>query len=296
MVPNYLVEHGFIGVKRAKRGIYIFNRNDRLIGRSLDCYGEWCESEIGLLQNFLTSSDTVVDVGANIGTHTVAFASMVGNSGSVVAFEPQRLSFQLLCGNVAINGLTNVHCLQKAAGDLNDRVKIPMISPHEPHNFGAVSIGDGSAGEDVEIITIDSLQMKSCRLIKIDVEGMEHQVIKGGYATIAAYRPVLFVENNTIDGASRTIAAILDAGYKAWWHLALYYNSANFFNNQENVFAKYQPEANLLCMPDNGDPKIPELIECIGVNDNWRMARDRGIAAGNPLFSTAYRKQAAPGR
>lgn len=140
-------------------------------------------------------------------------------------------------------------------------------------------------GDDVETITIDSLELKSCRLIKIDVEGMEPEVITGARATIAAHRPILFVENNTIDKASPTIAAILDAGYRAWWHLALYYNDFNFFGNPENVFAKYHPEANLLCMPNCVDPNIPDLIECTGINDNWRLALDRGIAAGNPRFS-----------
>lgn len=285
MVPAYLVENGFIAIKRCKHGIFMFNRNDRFIGRSLDCYGEWCESEVGLLQRFLRPGDAVIDVGANIGSHTLAFASAVGESGSVLAFEPQRLPFQLLCGNVAINCMVNVHCLQKAAGDRNGRAKVPALPPNEPHNFGGVSIGgESSSGEDVEVVTIDSLGLKSCHLIKIDVEGMECEVIGGGGETILEYRPILFVENNTKDKASRTIAAILGIGYKAWWHLALYYNNSNFFNNRENVFAEFKLEANLLCMPDGSDPGVPELIECIGINDNWEKARDRGIAAGNPLF------------
>lgn len=291
MNPGYLVENGFIAVKRGKRGIFIFNRNDTFVGRSLDLYGEWCDSEIVLLQRFLKPGDTVVDVGANIGTHTVALASAVGEAGSVLAFEPQRLSFQLLCGNVAINCLTNVQCRQQAVGEANGVAKIPAFSPYQSRNFAAVALGTGAQAEDVELVTIDSLGLKSCRLIKIDVEGFEPEVIRGARATIAEHRPLLFVENNTIDGASRTIAAILDAGYSAWWHLALYYNASNFFNNRENVFAKYQPEANLLCLPDKRDPGIPELIACVGLNDNWKSALNRGIAVRNPLFFPPGRDQ-----
>ena len=114
---------------------------------------------------------------------------------------------------------------------------------------------------------------------------MEPEVIGGALKTIAELKPILFVENNTVDKASRTLATVIDAGYRAWWHLALYYNPANFFENRENIFAGLQPEANLLCLPDDRDPGVPELIECIGVEDNWQLARDRGIAAGNPLFS-----------
>ena len=285
MASNYLTENGFVAIKRCKHGIFMFNRNDRFIGRSLDCYGEWCESEVVLLQRFLRLGDVAIDVGANIGTHTLAFASAVGEAGSVLAFEPQRLAFQMLCGNLAINCMINVRCLQKAAGARNGRARIPALSPYEPSNFGAVAIGEeSSAGEDVEVITIDSLKLKSCRLIKMDVEGMESEVIRGARETILEHHPILFVENNTTDAASRTIAAIREIGYRAWWHLALYYNNANFFNNRENVFAKFKPEANLLCLPDDGDPGVAELIECVGLNDNWEKARDRGIAAGNPLF------------
>ena len=78
MISGYLVENGYIGVKRAKHGVFMYNRNDLFIGRSLDLYGEWCEYEILLLRNYIRESDVVLDIGANIGTHSVAFAAMVG--------------------------------------------------------------------------------------------------------------------------------------------------------------------------------------------------------------------------
>lgn len=284
MIPDYLVANGFIGVKRCRRGIFMFNRNDRFVGRSLDLYGEWCDSEIVLLEKFLRPGDTVVDAGANIGTHTIAFAALVGEAGAVIAFEPQRFSFQLLCGNAALNCLTNVECRRQGLGESIRKAGIPRLSPRETWNFAAVAIGGDHEADEVEIVTLDSLGLKSCRLIKIDVEGMEPEVIRGARATIEAHRPVLFVECNTRDGAARTIGAIRDAGYRAWWHLGLYYNERNFFGNPENVFARYQPEANLLCLPDGADPGVPELIECTGVDDDWQQAVRRGIAARNPLF------------
>lgn len=290
MIPDYLVANGFIGVKRCKRGIFMFNRNDRFVGRSLDLYGEWCDSEIALLEKFLRPGDTVVDVGANIGTHTVAFATFVGEAGRVLAFEPQRFSFHLLCGNVALNCLTNVECRQQGLGESIRTAGIPRISPRETRNFAAVAVSDDREGDEVQIVTLDSLGLASCRLVKIDVEGMEPEVIRGARATIEAHRPVLFVECNTVEGAARTIGAILDAGYRAWWHLALYYNERNFFGNRENVFARYQPEANLLCLPAGAEPGVAELIECLGAADDWQQAVRRGIAARNPLFFPAGRQ------
>lgn len=285
MSTGYLLENGFIAVKRCKHGVFMFNRNDRFIGRSLDYYGEWCESELDLLLRFCRPGDVVVDVGANIGSHTVAFANAVGPAGKVYAVEPQRMAFQMLCGNIAANCLNNVHALPKAAGERAGHARIPQLSWNEPHNFGAVSLAaETSAGEAVDVVALDSLELPSCRLIKIDVEGMEPAVIAGARSVIEKFRPMLFVENNTVERAGETIAAIEQIGYRAWWHLGLYYNPANYFKNRENIFAPYKPEANMLCLPDNGDPGVPELIEWIGAGDNWERARDRGIAARNPLF------------
>ncbi len=282
---SYLIENSVVAVKRCRHGVFMFNRHDRFIGRSLDCYGEWCETELDLLLRFCRHGDVVVDVGANIGSHTLAFAKAVGDSGEVVALEPQRIPFQMLSGNVALNGLCNVRVLQQGAGDRSGRAMVPLVSGKDPHNWGAVSLGDeGSPGETVDVVPVDGLGLRSCRLIKIDVEGMEPQVIRGAANAIRRFQPILFVENNTVEKASATIAAILETGYRAWWHLGLYYNRKNFFNNRVNVFEQYKPEANMFCAPASFDPGVPELIECIGVDDNWEKARDRGIAARNPLF------------
>ena len=285
MIPGNALDNKHIAIKRGKHGLFLFNRNDRFVGRSLDVYGEWCETELDLLLRFCRKGDVVIDVGANIGSHTIPFANAVGDTGLVIAFEPQRMPFQMLCGNAAINCLPNVCALQKGAGERSGHAKVPVLSWHEPHNWGAVSLADeNSPGDEVDVVTIDSLELSSCRLIKIDVEGMEPQVIRGAAEVIRKHQPLLFVENNTTDQASCTIAAILELGYSAWWHLSLYYNPKNFFNNKTNVFAPYKPEANMLCLPAGENPGIPGLIECIGVNDNWEKARDRGIAARNPLF------------
>ena len=64
-----------MAVKRCKHGPFMYNRNDTFVGRSLDLYGEWCDFEIQLLRNFIRPGDTVIDAGANIGTHTIVFAA-----------------------------------------------------------------------------------------------------------------------------------------------------------------------------------------------------------------------------
>src|SRR5688500_1390243 len=125
MSRDYLLQHEHVGIKKAKHGFFMFNRNDNFIGRSLDLYGEWGEKEITPLLSCVRPGDTVLDIGANIGTHTVAIAHKVGPTGRVYAFEPQRRIFQMLCGNVAVNALNNVWTYQKGVSERVGEMVIP---------------------------------------------------------------------------------------------------------------------------------------------------------------------------
>ena len=279
-LPERLLESSFIAVRRAKRGVFIYNRNDLFVGRSIDLYGEWCDAELDLLLGYLKPGDTVLDVGANIGTHAVPFAAAVGGAGTVFAFEPQRLFFQILCGNVALNGLTNVRCLPQAVGAARGSVRIPQLAPMVPNNFAALPASGHASGENIDVVTVDSLGLTDCRLIKIDAEGMEPDVLRGARDTISACRPVLFVENNTVEKSASTLAAIRETGYRMWWHIAPYYNERNYLGNRENVFTKYFPEANLLCLPPDAEPRVPGLVECTVADDNWQAACRRMRDAG----------------
>ena len=82
MISPYLLENRHIAVKHCRHGVFMYSRNDNFVGRGLDLYGEWCDFEIQLLRNYIRYGDTVIDVGANIGTHAVAFGNMVGPIGT----------------------------------------------------------------------------------------------------------------------------------------------------------------------------------------------------------------------
>jgi FkbM family methyltransferase len=271
MVSRSLVENRHIVVKRCKHGVFMYNRNDSFVGRSLDLYGEWCDFELQLLGQFIRPGDTVIDAGANIGTHTVAFANMVGPGGVVHAFEPQRRSFLMLAGNVALNALDNVFCHQKALGDSVGEVLLPQM-PSAEHffNYSAMSIvRHAPGGETVPLVTLDSLNLSTCRVIKIDTEGMEEQVIDGACELIARCRPILYVENNGPN--SERMNAILDElGYGAWWSTHPYYNPRNFFSNTENVWPKTVPSTNMICAPKEANISLPRLEPFLGADDHWQ--------------------------
>src|SRR5215204_3016879 len=89
----------YVRVKQCRHGRMMYNVNDQYIGRSLDLYGEYSEGEVDLFRQVLRPGDLALDVGANIGVHTVPMARLVGERGAVFAFEAQRTAYQTLCGN-----------------------------------------------------------------------------------------------------------------------------------------------------------------------------------------------------
>ena len=275
-----VLESGHVAVKQCRHGLFAYNVNDRYIGRSLDVYGEWAELELDLLFQVLKPGDIVLDVGANIGTHTVALAKKVGETGVVVAFEPQRLTFQLLCGNVALNALTNVLCQNVVVSDAAGSMIIPALDPTVEWNFGAVKSEGHKEGERVPAVPIDDLQLARCNLIKIDVEGAEAQVLAGARATIKARRPVLFVENNSEEGSEPILRMLDELGYSCWWHIPHYFNPNNFFGSAERLFENYY-EANVLCFPKEARVNAQGMWPVEGLDDSFTKAlRRHGILKG----------------
>jgi FkbM family methyltransferase len=227
---------GFNRLRQCRHGSLLYNINDLYIGRSLELYGEWSEGEIALFQHLVRSGDVVVEVGANIGTHTVFFAKAVGVAGMVLAFEPQRIVFQTLCGNLALNSLTNVHCYSVGLGEAPGFAQIPVLDYRQPLNFGGVSLGQVATGEQVQIATLDSFALPRCRLLKIDVEGMELAVLKGAVETIRRCQPILYLENDRQDRSIALIHYIQSLGYNLFWHRPTLFNPNNFYQNPHNVF------------------------------------------------------------
>lgn len=272
MLSPYLVENRYVAVKRCRHGLFMYNRNDAFIGRSLDQYGEWCDFEIQLLRGFIKPGDTVIDAGANIGTHAIPFANLVGPTGRVHAYEPQRRNFQMLSGNVALNGLDNVFCHQEAVGDVDGELAMrPLPSPDTHFNYGTIP-STGGAHETVPVVRLDSLELPACRVLKVDVEGMEAAALNGARELINRCRPFIYVENNEME-SSRQLADILNTfGYRAWWSIYWYFDSRNFYANPVNCFENVRPSTNLFCAPKEMKLELPGLQPYLGGEDDWKSA------------------------
>jgi FkbM family methyltransferase len=191
---------------------------------------------------------TVLDVGANIGVHTLDMAAAADAKGTVIAFEPQGFLHQILCTNILLNELHNVQAIHGGLGRERGQAWIPPLDYNAAGNFGGVSLQRETGGERVVVAPLDSLGLAQCHFIKIDVEGMEEDVIAGAEKTIRKFNPVLYVENDRKENSESLIMRIAGLGYAASWHFPRYYSAANFYGNPVNVFGG-MVSVNMLCVP-----------------------------------------------
>lgn len=245
-------------IRECRYGTLLYNVNDMYVGKSLELYGEFSEGEIELFKQIIRKGYVVFDIGANIGTHTLFFAQVVGLEGEVYAFEPQRILFQTLCANMALNSIVNSYCYNLAVGKKLGSMLVPQMKPWLNFNFGGLSLLNQESGEKVKVISIDSLSLSRCHLIKIDVEGMEIDVLKGCRDTIKRFQPILYVENNLKENGKDLIQFIDSLGYDMYWHPTYLYNPNNLLKKTENVFGNYG-SVNMLCLTHSHEYKIRGL-------------------------------------
>jgi FkbM family methyltransferase len=237
--------------KVCRFGTMLYPARDTLIGRSLDRYGEYCLGEVELFQEFVKPGDLVVEVGANLGVHTVPLARMAGPTGGVVAFEPQPIIFQILCANLALNSILTVVAEQKGLGRRPGVAHIPSLDYGQENNFGGLSLERVTEGVQVPVTMLDTYRLPACSFIKIDAEGMESQVLEGAAQTIDRLRPVLYVENDRRDRSPELIGLLEAMGYRLHWHSTPLFNPDNFAGETENVLGGIVSQ-NMLCLPREG--------------------------------------------
>jgi FkbM family methyltransferase len=240
-------------VRACRHGTMLYNPKDAYVGRSLDLYGEFSEGEVKTLMQLAPEGGVVLDIGANIGAHTVPLAQKVGPKGVVLAFEPQPRIHMMLCANLLMNGLANVLIYSCALGTEKGTAFLPVLDYEQPNNYGAVSVTDAPdprlPARPTRVMAIDDLKLASCALMKIDVEGSEAKVLRGGAKTIMALRPILYVENDRKEKSAELIALLRhELGYELYWDMPALYNPENIAGNAENVFPRVA-SFNMLCVP-----------------------------------------------
>lgn len=157
-----------------------------------------------IIKNIIKPGDICVDIGAYIGNYTLFMANLVGPRGTVYAFEPNKETILSLNNNIALNGHENISLYDYAVGDFTGNNVFYKVDK----TLGATSNStlvknEKIAGdlkeyvkeESVKVIQLDKfLENKKIKLIKIDVEGFELNVLKGARELISKYRPVIIME------------------------------------------------------------------------------------------------------
>lgn len=157
----------------------------------LDRYGEFSRFEQAVIDAHTTRDSIVLDIGAHIGAFTIPTARRVAK---VFAFEPQEDVREVLQKNLEINDIRNVEVLPYAVGWKSGVGKYTS----QPTDNG--SVGLRNEGEkEVRVVSLDELDLPPMDFIKVDVEGMELQVLAGARDTIIRCRPTLFLERPTND-------------------------------------------------------------------------------------------------
>ena len=139
--------------------------------------------DMGFVLHFLRSDDLFVDVGANSGSYTILAAAVVG--ADRVAFEPGSDAFVRLEANIALN-IADDRVQAINAGVANESGMLQFTADEDTMNRVLTANDDHSEGISIPVVTLDeALDGRSPRLIKIDVEGFEEDVVRGAQRTLA---------------------------------------------------------------------------------------------------------------
>jgi FkbM family methyltransferase len=226
-------------------GTMIVNRNDFHmldenrgygVGFQLMTQSAFDQQEINLALALLNNRRTffgagvvAMDCGANIGVHTVEWARLMHQWGRVIAFEAQEKIYYALAGNVIINNCLNVTAHWAAVGAECGNMDIPELNYLLPSSYGSFEIKErdntefigqevdytGSKLKTINVMTIDSLRLDRLDFVKIDVEGMELDVLHGARESIAKFHPQLIIEVIKSD-AGRLEQFLVEQGYRVF--------------------------------------------------------------------------------
>lgn len=174
----------------------------------LDC-AEWTQIEIlakgaaepltlRLMKNVIQEGDVVVDVGAHVGQHAIVAARACGEAGLVIAIDPQPYNVDRIARNADLNGLTNVDAVCAAVGNEGGYIKFALQSATDRARLSLVrpSPNEKACLVEVPIRRLDDIlasrRLSHVKLIKIDVEGYELEVLEGLGEMVATCDHIVF--------------------------------------------------------------------------------------------------------
>lgn len=151
-----------------------------------------------VIKKYLRQGDTFIDIGSNVGVHTILAAQIVGTNGHVYAFEPQKKLVEIIQAQLVINQLKNVHLYWMGLGD--ERSELLLSNPLDFNTGTATFRAIAESEQQIDRVQVERGEdilpdlSESRVLIKIDVEGFEFRVLKGLGELLSSQKIALLVE------------------------------------------------------------------------------------------------------
>ena len=207
------------------------------------------EHELDILSTFLRRGDVVIDIGANVGVYTKAFASLVGAEGKIYAFEPLRDNLEILKKVIRDAKLSNIRLFHAALGSeagTQDMV-IPELGGFVGYYWAHLATPDESGKrETTEVLTLDDLQksheIEHVDFMKCDVEGGELDVLIGGCELLKAQRPAMLVEVSK-PTSERVFHELKSFGYQPFVYTTTLIKTETFLDKEFSNYFFIHPES-----------------------------------------------------
>lgn len=231
---------------------------DVAVGASLVAHGEFARPEVDFL--IATAGEEIgafVDVGANLGAIALPFAAQRPR-WSVLAIEPHPGLFNLLQGSAARNQLDNVASLRAAVGSRSEMVAYPSPSLSHRGNYGDLGfhVPAESIRAPTPMVRLDDVSTSPIKLVKVDVQGFEPEVLWGASRLLEQDRPVWFVEASADPSISAEVVRKLQsAGYDLFWFYSPFVTASPLRGGPPAT--PLLGDANFVAVPRGGEPVWP---------------------------------------
>lgn len=275
------MKNNAIGLVTAKHGDFMFYNYDEFVGMSIREYGEWSEKLLQRILSLINESDYVIDIGSHVGLMTIPIAKKVGDKGLIYSFEPQKMIYNLQCGNLALNNIKNVEIFNAAMGSSPGKIFVDDIDYSVVGNFGGFGIKKDydyssfikttNKKMKVEVKNLDQfLTLKKCNLIKLEAEFLEKDILEGGINFVEKFRPIIVAENDPTN-PYKLNKYLMSKNYKLFWFEYKFFNENNYFINSNNYF-KNSGKFYIFAFPKEKKKEITDMIQILKpdqINTNY---------------------------
>jgi FkbM family methyltransferase len=245
--PDYLYKQGSYRVV-TRNGLHLKLDISHVVDHYI--YFGYKDTDYASVTDVITKSKTILDIGANIGTTSLYFASL-NPTAQIYSFEPHPGSYKRAIENISLNNFTNIHLQNLGLGEKKETVKLYEVNEHNPGMNRIIAENKNLPFKTIEIDALDSvcnsLKIDQIDMIKIDVEGFEYSVLKGAKETIIKSKPLLFIElddNNLKENnssAKELISLLISYGYNNFYRAnnsQAIGNDTSFDNCHYDIIAK----------------------------------------------------------